>query len=166
MPPSAWRTSPPVIVVTPPPMTPLAWPAWPNETSTAPGPAAWAMGTATSDSAATAAPTSFLMPRRTPSRERSCAALVAQAELAPVLLAVLVLLLLDARHVGAGLGERDVLVGRELLGAAGLVHPPVDVGLSGVVGRDGQPLVAVVVVEEVAEVPGPVGDVDLRVSQV
>ena len=44
--------------------------------------------------------------------------------------------------------------------------PAVDVVLAGVVGGEGEPLVVVVPVEQVAEVPGPVADVDVRVGEV
>src|SRR5205823_2766645 len=64
--------------------------------------------------------------------------------------------LLHPAHVGARLGETDA-------GAAG--EPPVDVVLARVVGGEGRPLVAVLV-QQVAEVPRAVADVDLWVVEV
>src|SRR5436190_9271687 len=64
--------------------------------------------------------------------------------------------LLDALDVVPRLGERD---------PAALPAPEVDVVLAGVVGGQGEPLVSVLV-EQVAEVPRAVADVDLRVVEV
>src|SRR4051794_14851969 len=65
---------------------------------------------------------------------------LADAELGRVVVAILGLLVLDARHVGARLGERDVLVRLELVRAARLRDPAVDVALAAVVGSDREPL--------------------------
>ena len=70
--------------------------------------------------------------------------------------AVDLLQVLDPVDVRPRLGELD---------ADALAPPAVDVPLARVVGREHEPLVAVLV-EEVAEVPGAVADVDLRVGQV
>src|SRR3954451_2540374 len=64
--------------------------------------------------------------------------------------------LLDPLDVMPRLGERD---------PAALAAPEVDVVLTGVVGGEGEPLVAVLV-EEVPEVPRAVADVDLGVVEV
>src|SRR3954465_2095503 len=67
----------------------------------------------------------------------------------------------------AGLRERDVLGDAERLAAvAGPLPPAVDLALPRVVGGERERLVAVVAREQVAQVPGAVGDVDLRIRQV
>src|SRR3954447_3596386 len=71
-----------------------------------------------------------------------------------------------ALHVRACLWERDVSGGVEAVRAAGRTHPPVDVVLARVVRRDGQHLVAVVAADQIAQVPGAVGDVDLGRTEV
>ena len=54
----------------------------------------------------------------------------------------------------------------KLVRAAGSLDPAVHVGLAGVVGGDRERLVALVVVDQVAQEPGAVGDVDLRRGEV
>ena len=66
-----------------------------------------------------------------------------------------VLHLLD---VGASLRERDLRHAEADSGGVGLGDPAVDVGLAAVVGGQRERLVAVVVVEQVAQVVGAVGD--------
>src|SRR4051794_3665143 len=116
MPPSACSTSPPSRTVLPPPISPSAWPASPNDASTPPGPAACTLAGASTASPINAPAIVPRMAGRTRPRGPSCAIARLEPELAPVLPAVLVLLLLDAGDVRARLGERDVLVGRELVG--------------------------------------------------
>ena len=70
--------------------------------------------------------------------------------------AVHALQMLDTIDVGARLGEADSL---------SRLEPPVDVPLPGVVRGERGPLVPVPVLE-MAEVPGAVADVDLRVEQI
>ena len=70
-------------------------------------------------------------------------------------------------HVVARLGERDVVGDPEALAARRRRAPPlVDLALARVVGGERQHLVAVVVLEQVAQVPRAVGDVDLRRREV
>src|SRR4051794_2685797 len=82
-------------------------------------------------------------------------------ELAPVGAEVLGLGLLDALHVGTGLGERDRRDRERLAALLRRVDPAVDVALAAVVRRERERLVARVARHQVAQVPGAVGDVDL-----
>src|SRR5512133_638951 len=81
----------------------------------------------------------------------------AVAELVRVHASVELLQSLDLVDVVPRLAELDPDV---------LPLPAVDVVLAGVVGREREPFVLVVAVEEVAEVPGAIADVDLGVRQV
>ncbi len=84
-----------------------------------------------------------------------------EPEVVRVMVAVLLAALLDVRDVGTRLRERHVVGGVEAVGPAGPLDPAVNVGLAGVVGSDRGRFVPAVVVDQVAQEPGPVGDVDL-----
>src|SRR3954463_525544 len=99
--------------------------------------------------------------RSAPGPARGCAGRSVEPQLGRVLVPVELPVLHHAVYVAARLGERDVVCGIEVPVAARLLHPPVDVRETRVVGGYGKRLVAVVTVDQVAQIPGPVGDVDL-----
>src|SRR6478672_9481318 len=83
-----------------------------------------------------------------------------EAELARVREAVCALRVEHPVHVGTGFGEGDRIHRQPAAGGAGMRDPAVDVGQARVVGGQRQHLVAVVMVEQVAQVVAAVGDVD------
>src|SRR5262245_1711014 len=82
------------------------------------------------------------------------------AEFVGVMVAVLLALIEHVVDVVLGLLEADVVL------AQARAAPGGDVGLAGVVGRERGDHVAVEFVEEVAQVEGPVADVDLGIGEV
>ena len=75
---------------------------------------------------------------------------------------------LFAQHlgdIGARLSDRDAGDGEGAMMVAGGGEPVVDVGLTAVVGGEGEELAAVVEVEQVAQVVGAIGDVDRGVPR-
>src|SRR3954447_26483984 len=90
-----------------------------------------------------------------------------QPELLVVLAPVALARVEHAAHVAARLREGDVTRDAERLAAGdGRLPPRVHLALPCVVRRERQDHAAVVVVEEVAQLPRPVGAVDLRRGEV